>query len=772
MNKSLVLLALSAAIASRHAAPAGSEPTVAYEQNARFLQIGGKSLFDLGAPWITTADWKPVRRFPILAAGKTEPIPGGRRTVRVDAGPHGQWTETLTEAADAVTIRYDFDFQPVPGAAHLQWFWRLEPAVFDPALVEATGARPVPLRPIAGTSVEELKQITFVLPEADLSVTCAAADGVWSFRDVRDQDWAKCYRLEYNRGFAEGDKRSGWFEVTLRGRPAPDMLIPLTEGAATFARSVRFNPGPIQGNAPDRKLKALLFWHTANGPAERGSTVGEIEVAYADGQKTAIPLRWESAVTSPKDDPRDLPEGALAPVPGGGPAWITAWRNPRPEAPIHTVTPRSLRAGWRLVALTGVAAEADDRRLTALLVSARSGALTEESVVSLDGTWRLQPAGGEERDVPVPSAWEQLPGLRQVHVATFRRTFDIPDALAGQRLLLHFDGVGDAAEVFVNGHPAGRHVGAILPFEADITELVAAPSQGNRLEVQVQDDTHFGAPSTATPRGFRHWMPRGMGANNRKGLLQSVSLRGRPPVYVADVRIQTSVRRREMTVVYEIFNSGRETLKTRLRGTVYAAGGSQAAVTLPDTPVELPGLVTTTVTTKAPFDSVTLWQPAHPALYTLRTLLETQGGQRLQRTETRFGFREVWFNGIHFYLNGIRCNLRGESPAYAEKWDLFATREAATEMIRRYQKVNFNTLRFHALPAPPHVLEICDELGMLVIDESAIYTSWKMLMPEHPQWMENCREHLTRWVRRDRNHPSVILWSAENEGLNVSGLTP
>lgn len=131
-----------------------------------------------------------------------------------------------------------------------------------------------------------------------------------------------------------------------------------------------------------------------------------------------------------------------------------------------------------------------------------------------------------------------------------------------------------------------------------------------------------------------------------------------------------------------------------------------------------------------------------------------------------------WFEGIHFYLNGIRCNLRGESPAYAEKTDLFATRQAATEMIRRYQAANCNVLRFHAMPAPPHVLDVCDELGMMVIDESAIYASWQMLMPEHPQWMAYCREHLTRWVRRDRNHPAVILWSGENEGLNVSALTP
>lgn len=401
------------------------------------------------------------------------------------------------------------------------------------------------------------------------------------------------------------------------------------------------------------------------------------------------------------------------------------------------------------------------------------GAGVEESVVSLDGPWRFQPSEGEEREVSVPGGWDRFSGLRNVHQATYRRTFDLPESFAGQRVLVRFDAVGDFAEVLVNGRYAGQHLGSTLPFEVDITGLVSIPSKDNRLEVRVKDDTHFSVP--VEKQGFRnrrHWIPHGIGGDNRKGLLQSVSLRGRPPVQVADVRIQTSVRRKELTVIYELFNSRRATIRTRLEGSVAPAQGGAPTIALPPTPAELPGYVTTTVKVTVPFEKVTLWQPDHPALYTLRTTLSDAEGKPLHRTDTRFGFREVWFEGIHFYLNGIRCNLRGESPCYAEKMDLFATRDAATEMVRRYQRVNFNVLRFHALPAPPHVLDVCDELGMLVIDESAIYASWNMLMPEHPEWLESCRRHLTRWVRRDRNHPAVVLWSAENEGLNVSVLTP
>jgi hypothetical protein len=397
----------------------------------------------------------------------------------------------------------------------------------------------------------------------------------------------------------------------------------------------------------------------------------------------------------------------------------------------------------------------------------------EETSLSLNGTWRIQPAGTEERDIVVPGFWERSPGLADVHEAAYRRQFEVPESFAGRRVLLRFDAVGDAADVSVNGQHAGGHVGACLPFEVDITGLVAVPSTTNQLAVFVRDDTHFSVPREARDRHNRKsWIPRGMGANNRKGLYQNVTLLARPAVSVEDVRLRTSVRQKELSVTYEMFNSRKETVHALLSPQV-SAGDGAVVFTLPPTNLDLPGFVTTTVTVSSSFKSVELWQPDHPALYTLQTALaDGPTGKLLHRKTTRFGFRETWFEGINFYLNGIRCNLRGESPAYAEKAGLFSTRETATEMIRRYQAANCNVLRFHSMPAPPHVLEVCDELGMLVIDESAIYASWQMLMPEHPDWMEHCREHLTRWVRRDRNHPSVILWSAENEGLNVSALTP
>ena len=394
-----------------------------------------------------------------------------------------------------------------------------------------------------------------------------------------------------------------------------------------------------------------------------------------------------------------------------------------------------------------------------------------DTVSSLDGQWQVQSTGGWSQTVTVPGFLENVSGAKSLHQFSFTRTFDVPESSDERRTFLRFDAVDDAADIFVNGQHAGAHIGAALPFEIDISGCVQSPSTGNRLEVVVRDESFFSTPRESKDwRNRKHWMPRGMGFF-RKGISQSVSLITRPIVHIADAYVRTSVRDKKITVTYEVYNGRRDAVRARIQASVVSSGG-ETMISLPAADVELGGYVRTKATASAPFSGITLWQPDHPVLYSLRTKLLTQTGATLSEHAVRFGFREVRFDGINFMLNGIRCNLRGESPTYGEKDVMFFTRENAAETLKRYQAVNFNTLRFHSLPPPPHVLELCDEMGILVIAESAIYASWHMLDPAHPDFMEHCREHLTRFVRRDRNHPSVITWSAENEGLNVNDLSP
>ena len=266
-----------------------------------------------------------------------------------------------------------------------------------------------------------------------------------------------------------------------------------------------------------------------------------------------------------------------------------------------------------------------------------------------------------------------------------------------------FDAVGDYAEVRVNGQQAGQHLGPLLPFEIDISGLIAAPSTINRLEVLVKDDTFFSVPRPSSDwRNRRYWLPRGMAQTTAKASTKAFRCVCVPRYTSPTSACKHLSPEAGVTAICELFNSQRETARVRLSGSVQPWPSGPKTLSLPEVVAELPGYVTTKLSLEAAFQpaDVTLRQPYHPALYILRrcSLADAADGRRLQRCDTRFGFREVGFDGIHFRLNGIRCNLRGESPAYSEKAGMMSSREAAIRMVQRYRAANYNVLRFHSCP--------------------------------------------------------------------------
>ncbi|UQZ33050.1 glycoside hydrolase family 2 [Paenibacillus sp. PK3_47] len=161
-----------------------------------------------------------------------------------------------------------------------------------------------------------------------------------------------------------------------------------------------------------------------------------------------------------------------------------------------------------------------------------------------------------------------------------------------------------------------------------------------------------------------------------------------------------------------------------------------------------------------------LWSPDEPFLYT--AVLElVEDGEVVDRRREDFGFREFWCEGPQFMLNGIPVNLRGDS------WHFQGGLQMTEDYIRGWYRIcrsaGINTIRLHAEPYPADYLRIADEEGMLIVDETAIYGSGKSMLADHPAYVENCRQHVRRLVQRDKNHPSVILWSLQNEMRWVDG---
>jgi hypothetical protein len=141
-------------------------------------------------------------------------------------------------------------------------------------------------------------------------------------------------------------------------------------------------------------------------------------------------------------------------------------------------------------------------------------------------------------------------------------------------------------------------------------------------------------------------------------------------------------------------------------------------------------------------------------------------GTEIHEKVTLFGFREFWINGTHFILNGVRKNLRGDNiviDSEKQYWQyLIADSIDWAAILDSLISLNINVIRMHQEPAPSWMLDLCDIKGMLVISESAIYSY--DYVPKHSSiYVNNGVIWQKNWIKRDRNHASIILWAAENE---------
>jgi len=168
-----------------------------------------------------------------------------------------------------------------------------------------------------------------------------------------------------------------------------------------------------------------------------------------------------------------------------------------------------------------------------------------------------------------------------------------------------------------------------------------------------------------------------------------------------------------------------------------------------------------------------MWSPDRPNLYVARLTLAV-GGRALDSIDVRFGFREFWIEGKRFMLNGIPITLRGESnyrfarnpesmdPEYGVEYN-----RGVMGIIKR--EMAANAFRVHASIAPGSVALAADEVGMMLINQSSIWSAMgNAYRLGGEEFMNNTRLEFEEWVRRDRNSPSVVIWDVENEMIRGS----
>ncbi|MFH1267807.1 MAG: sugar-binding domain-containing protein, partial [Planctomycetota bacterium] len=398
------------------------------------------------------------------------------------------------------------------------------------------------------------------------------------------------------------------------------------------------------------------------------------------------------------------------------------------------------------------------------------------AVISLDGDdWQLavdsENLGREQqwylgptdaaRPTKVPWIIQDVfPGYHGL--AWYWRTFTAPaNPRPGGRCLLRFWAVDYQAEVWLNGTRVGKHEGGESPFVLDVTEAVK-PGGENLLAVRVLNPIHEpidGIVLNQTPHRNKA-LPYGSGsAWNQGGIMESVELLVTPAVRIADLFARPDWQTGEIRVRVEIDNSLPEAASGHLEVTVApAASGETLAAVFSEH--ELPAGVTEIETTLQ-VENPHLWNLNDPFLYRVTARVRQEGAEALDECSVRSGFRDFRFENGYFRLNGRRLYLRCSHTGNCCPIGLELPHDP--DILRRdllnVKAMGFNAIRFIAGVAKRYQLDLCDEIGLMVYEES--YAAW--CLADSPRMPERYDESVLGMVRRDRNHASVVIWGLLNE---------
>ena len=338
-------------------------------------------------------------------------------------------------------------------------------------------------------------------------------------------------------------------------------------------------------------------------------------------------------------------------------------------------------------------------------------------------------------------------------VGSYVREFEVPAAWADDRIVLTFEGYETALYCWVNGHFIGYTEDGFTPAHFDVTEALV-PGK-NRVAVEL-----FRFSSATWIQDQDYW--------RFSGLFRGVTLSAQPRAHVRDLDVQPALD--------DTFTCGTLSVRAKLdlpeEGALLCAqmldaqGGVAHAW-------ETPAQEITELSCTVP--SPLLWSAEKPNLYTLRVTLRSADGGEYEAASTKFGFRRFELKDGLMLINGKRILLRGANRhEFSAEGGRVVTDEQMVSDVIAFKRNNINAVRTSHYPNSTLWYRLCDEYGLYVIDETNLEThgSWQMLGVENsewtvpnddPAWLPALLDRAASMIERDKNHPSIIIWSCGNE---------
>lgn len=414
--------------------------------------------------------------------------------------------------------------------------------------------------------------------------------------------------------------------------------------------------------------------------------------------------------------------------------------------------------------------------------------------MSLNGTWKFtfaeRPADAivdyfsddidtsSWGDINVPASWETegygIPVYTNTHyifplnppfvdnndlpVGTYRTSFTVPPSMKGNDIILSFGSISGAATIYLNGKEIGYTKVAKLPAEFNITPYLR--DGANTLAIQIfkwSDASYF------EDQDF--W--------RLAGIERDVKIIVRPQVSITDFNVRASLDSKyvngKLSATVNVANNSDKTasgykLKLILlddkHNTVYSATSKLSPLKTGNN-----GSVKFSTTVKAPEQ----WSAEHPYLYTVALELIAPNGKTSEVTGCKTGFRTIEIKNAQLLVNGKPVSIKGVNlHEHHENTGHYLDSKTRLKDFRLWKENNINAVRTSHYPQDPEFYNMADQFGIYVIDEANLemhgfgynYTNHPVELPE---WRDQFFDRETRMYERDKNHPSVIIWSMGNE---------
>src|SRR5690554_4223237 len=418
-----------------------------------------------------------------------------------------------------------------------------------------------------------------------------------------------------------------------------------------------------------------------------------------------------------------------------------------------------------------------------------------ENFILLNGDWKFnwvaKPAdrpmdfysesfdASEWKEIPVPSDWQMhgygVPIYTNVTypwtsnpepplvdhnnnpVGSYIHEFDIPDRWEGNKIFIHFGAVNSAMYLWINGQKVGYSQGSKTPAEFDITEYVKVGQ--NKLAVEVY---RWCDGSYLEDQDF--W--------RLSGIERDVYLFSTPKVRIRDFFFSTQPDEKYHNATFSLDVEIENYLNSLEKGQVEIVlmDGVKQVARL-NRNYRIQGGNKELYTLSSAVNDVRWWSAETPELYTLSISLKDARGKELEATAVKVGFREVKIEGSQLKVNGKALLLKGVNRhEHDEYTGHVVSKESMIQDIKLMKQNNINAVRTSHYPTDPLFYALCDEYGLYVVDEANIESHGMgygdRSLAKDSSWMAAHIDRTQRMVERDKNHPSIIIWSLGNEAGN------